>query len=71
MKGFTKELVRQMGQYAVNVYENDFKKMYEAGMISAMAGDAKGNYFVLNSLEKYTDDMGLKLDVEHGQAILL
>lgn len=70
IKGFTKQLVRQMGHYCVNVYENDFKKMYAAGMLSEITGDSKTDYYVLNSLEKYTDEMGLTLDIEYGEAIL-
>lgn len=71
IKGFTKELVRQMGHYCVNVYENDFKKMYALGMLSEITGDSKTDYYVLNSLEKYADDMGLALDSEYGEAILI
>ena len=70
IKGFTKQLVRQMGHYCVNVYENDVKKMYAAGMLSEITGDSKTDYYVLNSLEKYTDEMGLTLDIEYGEAIL-
>lgn len=62
-KGFTKELVRQMGHYCVNIDENDFKKMYASGMLGEMTADTKEEYFVLKSLEKYTQEMGLILDV--------
>ena len=44
--------------------------MYAAGMLSEITGDSKTDYYVLNSLEKYTDEMGLTLDIEYGEAIL-
>lgn len=71
IKGFTKELVRKMGHYCVNVYENDFNKMYALGMLGEITEDSKTDCYVLNSLGKYTDDMGLTLDSEYGEAILI
>lgn len=60
-----------MGHYCVNVYENDFNKMYALGMLGEITGDSKTDCYVLNSLGKYTDDMGLTLDSEYGEAILI
>ena len=60
-----------MGHYCVNVYENDFNKMYALGMLGEITEDSKTDCYVLNSLGKYTDDMGLTLDSEYGEAILI
>lgn len=70
IKGLTRELTRKMGRYCVNVYEDDFENMYGAGMLGEIAGNSESDCFVLKSLEQYTDEMGLKLDIEHGEAIL-
>lgn len=70
IRGFTRKLMREMGQYCVNVYENDFHKMFAAGMLGEISEDMKENYFVLRNNEKYTGDMGLDLDVEYGQAVI-
>lgn len=69
IKGVTKKLMREMGQYCVNVYENDFNKMFGAGMMSSVSEELKEEYFVLNVLEKYTEEMGLTLDTEYGEAV--
>lgn len=69
IKGITKKIMREMGQYCVNVYENDFYKMYGVGMLSSISEELKEEYFVLNDLEKYTENMGLALDTEYGQAV--
>ena len=69
IKGITKKIMREMGQYCVSVYESDFEKMIGAGMLSSISEELKEEYFVLNDLEKYTEEMGLALDAEYGQAV--
>ena len=69
-KGFTKELIRKLGQYSVSIYEDDFHKMYAAGMLGEISEDLKNDYFVLKDLGKYADEMGLALDVEYGEAVI-
>lgn len=69
IKGITKKIMREMGQYSVSVYESDFEKMIGAGMLSSILEELKEEYFVLNDLEKYTEEMGLALDAEYGQAV--
>ncbi len=70
MKGVTKSLMRKMGRYCVNVRENVFQKLLAAGALEAMAADLKEDYFVLRDSEKYTDEMGLTLDVGFGEAVI-
>lgn len=70
IKGFTKELMRRMGPYCVNVYENDFRKMFAAGMLGEISEDLKDDYFVLRDMEKYTEEMGLNLNIEYGEAVI-
>lgn len=61
--------MRKMGQYCVNVYERDFDKMFGTGMLKSVSEELGEDFFVLNDLEKYTEDMGLALEVEQGQAV--
>ncbi|KAI4439039.1 CRISPR-associated helicase/endonuclease Cas3 [Schaedlerella arabinosiphila] len=70
LKGFTKGLARKMGQYCVNVYETDFQKMFAVGIIGGISEDMKEDYFVLKDPAKYSDEMGLALDTEYGEAVL-
>lgn len=69
IKGFTKKLAREMGQYCVQVRENDYQKMSAAGMLKPISEEMKEDYFVLTEPEKYTEEMGLVLDAEYGQAV--
>lgn len=70
LKGFTKELARKMSQYCVAVYETDFQKMFAAGILGEISEDMKEDYFVLKDPAKYSDEMGLALDTEYGEAVL-
>ena len=70
LRGITKRLIREMGQYCINVYENDFDKMQAAGMLLPLCDGMEKEYFVLQNPEDYTEDMGLMLDAEYGQAVL-
>ena len=60
-----------MSQYCVSVYETDFQKMFAAGMLGEISEDMKEDYFVLRDSAKYSDETGLALDTEYGEAILL
>lgn len=57
-------------KYLAHINENVFKKMYTARMLSEMEGDSKSGYFVLNTLDKYTDEMGIRMDIGYGEAII-
>lgn len=65
-KGATRQLMREAGQYCVNVYENIFKQIYGAGMLRTISEDLKEDFFVLVREEDYSEEMGLKVDVELG-----
>lgn len=71
LKGITKERIRKIGQYCVNVYENDFRKMFAAGMLREISEDLKDDYFMLREPERYTDEMGLDLNIEYGEAVIM
>lgn len=69
-EGFTKRLMRQAGQYCINVYENEFQKLYAAGMLQEISEDMKEDFFLLRTDGQYTEEMGLGMDVEYGQAVV-
>ena len=52
------------------ISDNEFQKMFAAGMLREISEDMKENYFVLREPEKYTEEMGLPLDIEYGQAVM-
>lgn len=71
LRGITKEGIRKIGQYCVNVYENDFRKMFAAGMLREISEDLKDDYFMLREPERYTDEMGMDLNIEYGEAVIM
>ncbi len=61
----SRQLVRDAGQYCVNVYDNDFEKMNGAGMLEAI----DLNFYVLCDKDQYTEGKGLEVRAERGQAV--
>lgn len=62
IKGVTKSLMREAGQYSISVYENTFKDLYGGGMLRLLSEELKEDFFVLNDAVRYTDEMGLVLE---------
>ena len=69
-KGYTKSLMRKVGQYSVNVYENTFEKLYGAGMVRTVSEDIQDLY-ELCSEDAYLEECGLRLDVESGMGVFI
>lgn len=69
IKGATRSLIREAGQYCVNVYENLFRKMQGAGMLIPVSEDLKEDLFLLKDATDYTREMGLNIDVNMGSGI--
>lgn len=69
-QGYTKAGMRKAGQYCVQLYENEIKKLQGAGMLKPVSEDIKDFYELINK-EQYTDDMGLDLEIESGRAIMM
>ena len=70
-RGITRQLMREAGQFCVNVYEDDFQNMWDADLLESapLFQDTK-DYFVLRKTDWYHDDIGLEMNVECGQAII-
>lgn len=68
-KGATKALMREAGQYCVDVYDNIFQKIYAAGMLMEVSEELKEEFFLLRDAEDYAEETGLKIDVELGAGI--
>lgn len=69
-QGYTKSTMRKAGQYCVQLYENEFEKIRGAGMVSPVSGDIE-DFYELVEKDQYTDEMGLKMDVESGMAVFI
>lgn len=65
----SRELFRAAGQYCVNVYENNFNNLDGAGMLEALCTDIDTDFYVLRSKELYTEDRGLTVKAERGDAL--
>lgn len=68
-KGVTKALIREAGQYCVNIYDNLFQKMSGAGMLTEVTEELKEEFFVLRSCEDYSEETGLQVNAELGSAV--
>lgn len=68
-KGFSKKRMREAGKYIVNLYENDFNKLYGAGMLEKL-GESDG-LWILKNEEAYTEETGLALEIEEGCAVIM
>lgn len=53
----SRRLVRDAGQYCVNVYDNDFDKLNGAGRLEPIELD----FYVLRNGEQYTEEKGLEI----------
>lgn len=62
---YTKQLIRKMGQYQVNLYERDYRAFMGAGLLETVIP----NFYVLRDLKLYSEETGLDLKVDIGDAI--
>ena len=56
-----------MGRYSIQVYERDFEKLRAAGYLNELDEEIS----LLQNPDRYSDDMGMKMDVESGEAFYL
>lgn len=61
----SRALLRAMGAYTVNIYQNHLQALHEAGALLPLGEDG----WMLTMASQYDEDMGLKLDVETGNAL--
>lgn len=62
-----KQLFRELGQYGVDVYPEHFRRLWEAGCIERVGEMA----YVLRDESQYSEETGLKMDVETGVGIFI
>lgn len=70
-RGVTKKLMRELGQYCINIYDTEYQKMSAAGLLRPVLDDIKDDFFVLQNSYDYSEDTGLRLDIDFGEAILM
>ncbi|WP_252198115.1 CRISPR-associated helicase Cas3' [Clostridium sp. MCC353] len=63
---YSRKLMREAGQYCVNLFKNDFDKLYGAGRLDAISLD----FYVLRNVEQYSEEMGLEIQVDRGEAVI-
>ena len=61
----SRQLMRDAGQYCVNIYEEDFEKLNGAGRLETIPMEL----YILRNKEQYTEETGLEIQVERGEAI--
>ena len=63
----SRQLVREAGHYSIHIFEKDFENLNGAGKLEAL--DLK--FYRLRNPEQYTNEMGLILNAERGEAVFL
>ena len=69
-KGYTKSLMRKAGQYCVSVYTGNYDKLAASGMLRPVSEDIEDLY-ELCSGDGYTEEYGLRLDIEMGMGVFM
>lgn len=59
-----KATFRKMGRYSINIYENHYKSLYDAGDIKEIIPGVA----VLKNMEQYDKNTGLSLSADNGRA---
>ena len=67
VRGCAREDLRRLQQYCVPVHKDVLDKLSGAGMIRPVLEEL-GNLYELTAKERYTDEMGLDLEIETGIA---
>lgn len=60
----SRKLIRELGQYCVSVYNDHFKRLFEAGDIEAVGEE----FYVLRNTDLYSKKTGLSLEADCGKA---
>lgn len=67
-KGFTRSGMRKANQYCITIYDQIFDKMYGAGMLKPIAENME-DFYELTDESRYTEEMGLELEIDNGMAL--
>lgn len=67
-RGFTRTGMRKASRYCITVYDQTFEKMYGAGMIQPVSEDIEDFYELVDE-SRYTEEMGLELEMDMGMAL--
>lgn len=61
----SRQLIRDAGHYCVNVYEKDFEHLNGAGKLEQL----DFGFYRLRNMEQYSENTGLSLNVDRGDAV--
>ena len=64
----SRELMRDVGQYSVQIYKDAYEKLRAAGYLEAVEG-FDNELAILKGKELYKEEYGLQMDVGFGDAI--
>lgn len=62
--GVSKTLMRKANQYSINVYENDFEKLLNMGVVRNII-EGLEDFYELTDTSFYTNNIGLKIDNDY------
>lgn len=64
----SRDLMRDISQYSVQVYENKYEKLRAAGYLEPLEG-FDNEFAILRGKELYQEEFGLRVDVDFGAAV--
>ena len=70
-KGMTKTLMREAQRFCINVYENAFEQLVLEQKVKAVSEEMKEDFFELEDLELYRDDIGLHIEKDWRMLLLM
>ncbi len=66
----SRQLMRDAGQYCVNIYEQDFQSLNGAGLLEQIEEKESLELYVLRNRGMYTWEKGLTINVSRGEAVI-
>lgn len=66
----SRQLMRDAGQYCVNIYEQDFQSLNGAGLLEQIEEKESLELYVLRDRGMYTWEKGLTINVSRGEAVI-
>ena len=69
-QGYTKSGMRRAGQFCIQVYERELKRLEGLGMVRPVSQEIQ-DFYELVDHDRYSEEMGLCLEADSGAAVFL
>ncbi len=66
----TRQLMRELQHYEVEIYQNDFDRLFAAGLLELLDENNEQIAILTDPVKNYSEKTGLKIDINFGDAII-